>query len=214
MFKLVTNNPVAIESPDHLSTLGPEPTGGPTKDNSKNPNFNRKLYNLFKGNLLWILDLGCSGGGFVEDCLNDGHIAIGLEGSDYSLIRKRAAWATIPESLFTCDCTKPFQIEYENKPVEDFDVVTSWEFAEHIPAKDWPQLCDNVRNHLKLEGLWILSVSQCPGDMHQLIKSKDWWVDMFEKEGFINQQDLVQYFDKDFVRTDDMSFHLVLKRAR
>lgn len=211
MFKVVTDYPVALESPDHLSTLTSEPTGGPSKDNSKNPNFNKKLYSLFNDEILCIMDLGCSGGGFVEDCLNDGHIAIGLEGSDYSLKNKRACWETIPESLFTCDCTKPFQIVYnEIHPI--FDVITSWEFAEHIQEKDWPQLCENVRKHLKKNGFWIMSISTCWGPpYHQTIQTRDWWLEMFEKEGFINRQDLVEYFDKDFVRIDAMSFHVVLQ---
>ena len=52
-----------------------------------------------------LLDIGCSGGGFVRDLLDDGHIAIGLEGSDYSKKSRRAEWAIIPDFLFTADVT-------------------------------------------------------------------------------------------------------------
>lgn len=215
MFKVITNHIVAIESPDHISTLGPEPTGGPSMDNSRNRNFNTRLYQLVGKPS--VLDLGCSGGGFVKDCVDDGLLAVGLEGSDYSAIRQRAEWATIPQNLFTCDCTKSFQIIYNDEPFV-FNIVTAWEFAEHIAEKDWPILCENVRKHLKKDGLWIMSISERLSDpngpqFHQTVHPKDWWLEMFKKEGFENQPELINHFNGHYVRGDDMSFHVVLKHV-
>lgn len=213
MIKLITEYPIAINSPDHISTLGPEPTGGPSKDNSKNWSFNKKLYNLLthKTSPLNILDLGCSGGGFVEDCVNDGHLAIGLEGSDYSLKHKRAAWATITNNLFTCDCTKPFELINQHGRIL-FDVITAWEFMEHIHKKDLLYLCDNIKNNLKKDGLFIASISMAYGPpFHQTTENKDWWLNFFESQNLYNNQELVDYFHPNWIRTDDNSFHVVLK---
>jgi predicted TPR repeat methyltransferase len=77
---------------------------------------------------LRILDLGCSGGGFVKDCLDDGCLAVGLEGSNYSKNLRRAEWRTIPENLFTADLTTPFQVFSEFPEGEvplTFDVITA-----------------------------------------------------------------------------------------
>ena len=115
---------VAVKSPDHLMPWGTK------RDNSMNRRFNDKLYALFlRAEQLKILDMGCSGGGFVRSCLDDGCLAVGLEGSDFSKRYRRAEWRTIPEYLFTCDVTGTFEILMETegdlRPLQ-FDVVTCW----------------------------------------------------------------------------------------
>ena len=55
--KIITDHPVAYTSPDYIMPWGTK------RDNSVNPRFNQKLYNLFDGKFLKVLDLGCSGGG-------------------------------------------------------------------------------------------------------------------------------------------------------
>jgi len=211
---------VAITSPDHLYPHGTR------RDNSRNPRFNEKLYFLFEATRrsLTILDLGCSGGGFVRDCLNDGCLAVGLEGSDYSQKRRRAEWAVIPEYLFVCDVTAPFEIKIQMGETAasqhlEFDVVTSWELLEHIAEPDLPILADNVRRHMKPGGLWIMSVSphnDKPGavELHQTIRPREWWIDQFAKLGFQHLDSYVRYFNTQFVRGPKFgapeSFHLVL----
>lgn len=77
---------VACESPGQLIPFGM------WRDNSRPRRFNKKLYELFgMDSPLWVLDLGCSGGGFVKDCLDDGCLAVGIEGSDYFKKLCRAA---------------------------------------------------------------------------------------------------------------------------
>src|SRR5437763_1568188 len=101
LFSLDCTKPIASDSPDHLVPRGTK------NDNSRNRLFNRKAELLLTKKQLRVLDFGCTGGGFVKDCIDDGHIAVGLEGSDYSKRAHRAEWATIPQSLFTCDITAP-----------------------------------------------------------------------------------------------------------
>src|SRR5205809_2708747 len=103
-YVLHCTKPVAVDSPDHIAPRGT------ANDNSRNRLFNRKLEALLGKRPLAVLDLGCAGGGFVKDFLDEGHVAIGLEGSDYSKKLRRAEWATIPEHLFTCDVTEEFEI--------------------------------------------------------------------------------------------------------
>lgn len=231
-FRLLTEHPVAVYSQDHIVP------GGTMHDNSRNSRFNKKLYRLLLHiSPIRICDLGCAGGGFVKDCLDDGHVAIGIEGSDYSTkwdgpggtreereLRKpgrRAEWATIPDNLFTADITKPFEVTVGDpadrmsfRPAV-FDVFTAWEVMEHLHESDLPVLCDNVRHHLAPGGIWVMSVSEQPGDYHVCVNDRRWWLQLFDRNGFRNRDDLVEQFDvNDWVRGPNhkapMSFHLIL----
>jgi len=216
--KVHAERPVAYSSPDHLTPWGTR------RDNSRNWRFNQKLYQLFSHRTkpLRALDLGCSGGGFVKDCLDDGCLAVGLEGSDYSWKHRRAEWATIPDYLFTCDVTGKFDLELvtgENREPLQFDVVTSWELIEHIAEPDLEKVAANVKKHLVSDGIWIMSVS--PNKevingtvLHQTVQQEPWWVKKFESLGLQNQESLVRYFNTQFIRGPKFqapgSFHLVL----
>lgn len=205
---------IAYESPDHLIPKGTK------RDNSTNSWFNLKLYRLYGWNAyLRILDMGCSGGGFVKECIDDGHFAIGLEGSDYSKKHRRAEWRTIPEHLFTCDITGDFDIytpDTEKRML--FDVVTSWEVIEHIAEKDLPTIAENVKKHMSKDSMWIVSIA--PWDdfvnglnLHQCVHPEAWWIEKFAKIGFIARKDYLKYFDGHFVRgskAGTRSFNLVL----
>lgn len=204
---------IAFDSPDHVMPLGTR------TDNSKNQRFNNKLYHLFnKRAAITVLDLGCSGGGFVKNCLDDGCLAVGLEGSDYSKKMRRAEWATIPDYLFTCDVTRQFELFEDGKPMQ-FDVVTAWEVMEHIKIKDLPTLIANVKKHLKPSGLWIMSVS--PNEeiingavLHQTVQDKEWWIEMLRKQGFTHLPEFDQYFNTQYIRGPKYgasgSFHLIV----
>src|SRR6266571_5500054 len=104
-----TQHPVAFESPDHQAPWG-------TKyDNSTNRKFVLHMARMICGPGLKgdhaALDLGCSGGQLVKDFRDLGWLAVGLEGSDYSLKNQRANWPTLAgRNLFTCDISKPFRV--------------------------------------------------------------------------------------------------------
>ena len=216
--RLHAERPVAYSSPDYLTPWGTR------RDNSRNWRFNQKVYQLFaqRNEPLRILDMGCSGGGFVKDCLDDGCLAVGLEGSDYSWKYKRAEWATIPDYLFTCDVTGKFDLEVvtgEKSESLKFDVVTSWELIEHIAEPDLEKVATNVKKHLAPGGLWIMSVS--PNEevingtvLHQTVQNKPWWVKKFQSLGLEHQEPLVSYFNTQYIRGPKFqapgSFHLIL----
>src|SRR5258707_1074456 len=81
---------IAFDSPDHVMPWGTR------HDSFVNQRFNKKLWRLYSATqAVHVLDLGCAGGEFVRTCINDGHCAVGLEGSDWSKRYKRSAWALI-----------------------------------------------------------------------------------------------------------------------
>ena len=213
--KLKSKLSIAYDSPDHINPLGTK------QDNSRNFYFNRKAYILYKdtyeNSQLKVLDLGCSGGGFVRDCINDGCFAMGLDGSDYSKKMKRAEWGIIPEFLRTSDITKDFSILHKGDLLK-FDLITAWEVLEHLKQKDIKELIKNVKKHLSSKGIFVGSVSnmssKCNGvELHQTQKDKEWWISKFEKEGLVFREDLIDFFNGKYIRGRKQTaehFHIIL----
>lgn len=215
-FTVKTDHPVAYHSPDHLDALH----GGAANDNSRNPHFNRRLEKLF-GRKVSVLDIGCAGGGFVKSLLDDGHAAVGLEGSDYCKVRRKFEWATVPGNLFTCDATRPFAVECDGVPAL-FDVVTCWEVMEHFLEEEVCHVVDNVLRHLAPHGLWAMSVSEQADDhFHRCVRPMGWWVEKFARDGLEHHPEIRTFFEPHWVRGPQrtewafdapQSFHLALKR--
>lgn len=199
-FYLDTEHPVAVTSLDHIYPQGT------AFDNTVKLDFNKRLYGLYPGKTMSILDLGCAGGGMVKSFIDDGHIAIGLEGSDYNLKHKRAAWMTNPDNLFTCDVSKPFILYTGDRLPYKFDVITAWEFLEHIYEHDLPTLFMNINNHLKPDGLFIGSTTKsnpaAKGVFHHVTRRKlEWWTERFCENDLQRDHKLEQYFDNAWVRS-------------
>ena len=96
LYRVDTLRPVAVSSDDHKWPRGS------IYDNSTNSRFNLRTYEYFNRKIpLKLLDLGCAGGGLVRSFLADGHIGIGLEGSDHSFKQKSGEWGCNPP----CFCT-------------------------------------------------------------------------------------------------------------
>lgn len=212
VYRIETDKPVAYDSPDHI-----EPRG--TKDdNSVNLWYNRKLF-AWLGRGIAVLDIGCSGGGFVKSVLDAGCLGIGVEGSDYSLKHQRAEWATIPRNLFTADATEPFTIYEDTLPLK-FDVITSWEVIEHIAEGDLPAFFDNIDRHLEPNGVVVLSISPLPEivngvTLHQTVQPREWWLKRFDELGWKHHGAALRWFGDDFVRNRynaPNSFNVVLTR--
>jgi cyclopropane fatty-acyl-phospholipid synthase-like methyltransferase len=210
MIEVRTKKPVAVDSPDHLHPWGT------AHENSTNHRFNEKVFRLFDERHLRVLDLGCSGGGYVKSMLDDGHDGIGIEGSDYSARMKRAEWCSIPERLFTADVTAPFEVVEDGQPVA-FDLITAWELIEHLAESSIPTFCRNILAHLADGGLFIGSINTNPHrDLHQTVKPREWWLRLFAQHGLRNNSKIVEWFQKQFVRGERFaapgSFHVALSR--
>lgn len=192
---LRTEFPCASESLDHKFPHGT------AQDNTRYPRFIKKCESIFHQDRgLAFLDLGCSGGGMVLDAVIRGHLGIGLEGSDWSLIRQRAEWRLLRENLFTCDITKPFVLEDQESGLPgQFDVITAWEVLEHVREEDLETLFSNIRRHLSEKGIFVASIadwddidSETHINWHVTVKSEDWWQEKFRQFGFESLPGLIE----------------------
>jgi hypothetical protein len=182
-YQINTDYPIAVKSDDHVYPRGTR------NDNTRYPRFVHAAERVIGQNLR-VMELGCAGGGLVLDFILAGHDAVGIEGSDYSAIWRRAEWATIPDRLFTADITKPFSIFVDNEP-QRFDLITAWEVLEHIRDDDIDGLFVNIRQHLAKNGIFCGSVATFEdGDpisgavYHVTVKPYDWWVKRITDAGF------------------------------
>lgn len=208
-FFVDTDHPVAIDSPDHIVPAGT------MRDNYSSKFFNIKLFGWAgKGKKINLLDIGCAGGKFVWTINNDGHIAVGIEGSDYSKNINRPFWDRCP-NLFTADATKPFTVHTGDGEPYQFDCVTAWEFFEHIAEPDLSGVIDNIKRHLSQDGIIVCSISMMPSvrdglEHHQTKKPREWWEGLFKKHGLVHDRELYSYFDNTWVRQGKHKF--VLRR--
>lgn len=199
-FRLHTEHPLAALSSD---TLHPH---GSRIVNSRCVRWNQKVFALLGGyeRVLHILDLGCAGGGWVRDCWEWGHIAAGIDGSDWSKRFRRSEWAVIPEYLFTADITQPFRLEFSQQPFQ-CDLITCWDTLEHIPQKDLAAVFANVTSHLKPGGLFICTVETHTYvrqgiTYHETVEPITWWVGVMRAAGLSRLPRLESYFAGHYVR--------------
>ncbi len=215
MIALHTTRPIALDSLDHTHPYGT------AQDNSTHPPFNFKLYELISAADLRVLDLGCAGGGFVKSVIDDGGFAVGVDGSDYSRRFKRAEWPNIPDNLFTADLCEPMHLTVDSTPFQA-NVVTAWEFFEHISNLRLNVVIQNITAHLEVRGLLMGSISTSPEPYHLTINHRDWWIERFAQFGLVHCPDVESHFGKDwlrgpnspFVQQVPKSFFLVMRRFK
>lgn len=227
---LITEHPLALESNDY------KVPHGTIRDNTRYPRFIRKCEQIFPAKEhLKFLDLGCSGGGMVLDAILRGHMGIGLEGSDMSLIQQRAEWRLLRDNLFTCDILYPFEIKERNTGLTmQFDVITAWEVMEHLPESSLPQLFINLKKHLSNDGIFVASISNWDDidpetgvNWHVNMKPYEWWTSEFVRNGFCVCEDLIssydiargsinppQFYERPYDEFDvKKTFHIVVKKS-
>ena len=208
-----TDFPIAIDSMDHKQPLGTR------IDNSSSASFLRKLTELVPSDRLRVLDLGCSGGGFVRSVLDLGGFAIGIEGSDFSRIRKRNEWEMIPTHLFTADATKPFTLRNGAPEPIKFNVFTGWEFWEHIAEEDIDAVIENILRHAAEGAVFIGSISSSVEPHHPTAHPKAWWIERFARDfeggSLFHDEEWEKHFGEDLVRggadPDGISFSIAFK---
>lgn len=223
-FCLDTKQPLAYESKDRAVP------GGALMDSTSGKSFADKVRELYlfrkkdgsPSRSFALLDLGCAGGKFVKEVIDNGDFAVGLEGSEYSLARQRAEWATIPNNLFCCDITHPFTVysglvfeKTGHKTSFRFDCVTAWEVLEHIKEKDLNVLLENVLYHLMPDGIFCVSVSSQNGYHHETVRNKDWWMDKFESYYLKPHKRSMDVIGDSWVRGpgEPNSFNVALRRT-
>lgn len=175
-FTVDTDWPVAEDSPDHTS---PDAC---VRECNTNRRFVSEVEQLFPGRPVRYLDLGCAGGNLVADFTLNGHVAIGLEGSDLPGSRGLFAWPQLGgKCLFTCDISRRFSVLENDTPFK-CEMVGAWDVMEHITNERLDMLLQNIVAHLVPGGLFVATISseqsQVPGvnvEHHLTIQSQEWW---------------------------------------
>lgn len=190
---------------DHLHPLYSldytAPKGG-AHDNTGSESF----VNFFNNKTINYLDLGCAGAALVESMFNKGHNSFGIDGSDSQKKQGLNSWGRIPERLFNADITEPFHfIDVGNEKFK-FDVISAWDVLEHLYEDKLPGFCDNLKNNLKSDGYFVCGIADFEDEgYHVTLHNKDWWVDMFDKNGLVLITDQFEELAR------QASFHLKLR---
>ena len=197
-FKIVTEHPHPLESPDYY-----QPQGS-VEDNSTFTYFIHELDKLFGGFPYNLLDIGCAGGQFVIDVYNKGlpWRAIGVEGGNVhgmtntfeptehetgllTQARGKENWEQYKDvCLFHADVSKPFQLLNEIGDPMKFNIVTAWEFFEHPLPEEIPHIIQNIKNHMMPGSFLVGTINLSSGLHHRCAKPHEWWDDMFMKHNF------------------------------
>lgn len=206
--KVITDHPVAIDSPDHIFPWGTK------RDNTTDLGFIQEIEQYFDQKRIKTLDVGCSGGQLTIDFIDRGHTAIGIEGSDFSVLHSRANWPKYHNvNLFTCDAAKPYQIVDDEGNQVLFDLMTSWDVIEHIHPDDLEQFFNNIKQHMADNAIFCVSTTSLPDVieghvLHQSVFDKEiWFTEIlpkhFRKISELPFQNKVRYGD---------DFHMMLQK--
>lgn len=201
MFKVETEFRIAIDSPDHIFAS----ESGTAVDYFGSGYFVRVLENILQSPIRTI-DIGCASGRQTKEFTLREHLAVGLEGSDWSFRHQRPDWNVIPNNLFTCDCSKPFQITYNGQPFIA-DVITLFGVFEHFKEEDLPTVFDNIKKHLRRQGILLGNIGTHPDrhDYHQTVRPKNWWLNLLSQNEFVFHQEKLDLFKNAWPRQDSAS---------
>lgn len=197
-FNITTGHPLAVDSTDHLEL---------SNSNCVNENLVTEVISTIDKPFS-ILDFGCAGGSYIMEYLKRGFPAVGLDGTDQFPNGRQHEWPVYHnKNLFVCDASKPFTITNDGSPYR-FDVITTFEFFEHIKLCDTDQLLRNMHNHITEDGFIFGSVSTSPdgGHRHPNIRPKEEWY-----ESFGVYFDVFPYPFTEKLRDIPSSFYVMLK---
>lgn len=177
MIKLQTKKQIAIDSLDHKHPFGC------IRDNNSSIMYITTVKNYFNNKKINVLDLGCAGGQIIVDHTVLGDLAVGLEGSSHALTGAgKHNWDQYKDkNLFLCDITEPYTLTDNDDNILQFDYIQMWEVLEHIPENKLTVLFENIKKHLKPNGIFAGSVAtyHCISGTHVSVFSKNKWESIF-----------------------------------
>ena len=148
---------------------------------------------------LTLLDVGCGPGGQVQEAMNRGWKAFGID-VDVSLLEDGPPNVAI--------------IDLADQPVifhQPFDVVWSVEAAEHIPERFEGNyittLVENCKEYL------VMTASNIPMPLHFNCKPRAHWIAQIEKQGLEYNEGLLQQLlenstmEREFLQETGMVFN-------
>ena len=221
-YQLVSEHLISNNNADQVHPRGIK------NDNTRHLRLVNTMENHFKKKISH-LDLGCGGGGLVFDFLVNGHTSIGLDGSDFAKKGSLHHWQIIKNNLFCADITKKFFIkDFHSSKVISFDLITAFEVLEHLEESDISGLINNLKENMHQKSIFMCSIATFEDRdekivWHKTVKSKDWWVEKFTKNGFKDISNQFSYLDysrgsSNITTADwnafyesDLGFHLALE---
>ena len=132
-----------------------------------------------------ILDVGCGAGGHVEVLRENGVEAYGIEGSPnvWEVTKFKPSDNIIIQHDLREKLDKP--------PIQDIDMVESFEVAEHIEEKYVDVFMDNMVISDQTYTLWSNAQPGQAGTMHENLKPKEYWIDKMDDRGYECRVDLL-----------------------
>jgi SAM-dependent methyltransferase len=136
------------------------------------------------------VDVGCGTGAFLAELQRRGPQVHGLEYSDAGIARTRAKGVGV----------SPFDLRTGARPTlprERFDLVTSFEVAEHLP----PELADRFVDTLASLGDRIVMTAAVPGQggmNHVNEQPNEYWIAKLRQRGFTYATDVTQRFRREW----------------
>ena len=142
------------------------------------PEMASSIYNYFKPNRM--VDVGCGSGALLAEMNNNGVSGFGLEYSERGIMLCEKKGLKVHK----------FDIETDkNNPIGgNFDLVTSFEVAEHLPEK----LADKFVEFLAGVAPSILITAATPGQGgldHVNEQPHEYWISKFQKAGCLFKKD-------------------------
>tara|TARA_R110000868_G_scaffold13711_2_gene63552 strand:- start:2045 stop:2704 length:660 start_codon:yes stop_codon:yes gene_type:complete len=196
-----TKFPICKDSLDYT-----EPIGAINDDNS-NEHYANEIEELFNRKVSY-LELGCAGGSFIDLLCAKGHDAYGIEGTDHPLKQNRAAWKKHYNTrLFTCDLSKPFKVIDAPK----FDVISNWEFMEHLPPESLLYITLKMYSLLSVDGCVLCGISMQETPHHtSIFPEKVWLEELFGQVFHCFPYSLKHKYREDYY-PGHQSFFVILK---
>jgi hypothetical protein len=202
---LETDYPIAADSHDHINP-------GSTSEGISRPTFFVQNCISVLGRDIKCLDLGSGAAGLVFEYVMNQVVAVGIDGSDFCRVNRIGYWPLLPNNLFTCDITKPFNFLLQDSQTHiNFDVITMWEVLEHVAESDLPCLFSNIYRHMDEDSYFIGSVSFLEysdsngNEYHVTRKPRGWWEAKFIESGFV-VLDIHPFNEKFFCRGNGPRF--------
>ncbi len=163
------------------------------------------LTSLYGGDGCW-LEVGCAFGWVVEHLVDLGVDAYGYDISKYAIRNS-------PEEIkHRLKCSDGLDARLWNP--EQFDVIVSFETAEHVPMLNAGTWLYNLASWLKPGGKLFLTI--CLGSdnirgledndlSHQTLQPRIWWEDYLEQKGLVKSDEAFSWAHSIVVETKEMS---------
>ena len=148
------------------------------------------LMNQFKPTS--VVDLGCGTAVYLREFERHGIEVCGLEGSSHAIADAKIHAGCIRQ----IDLTQPLDDPLANR---QYDLVISFEVAEHLPAAKADTFVENVT---RLGKTVVFSAAQ-PGQGgadHVNEQPPQYWIDLFERRGFRHRPDRTQQLRDELAR--------------